>query len=164
MAASLTTIVQIGGSVRTGIGLAGLFAIEPSDEIVVSATGNVGKDEERSILLDAKPNGALDRRLGSAAGFRPNPAKGGVWSGGGHRLLLTSRGDFGSKGLLARAFGPRGTVDRSFGSQGAIVVAPPKGSDFNPIGAARQSDGRIVVAGETSHRDTVDRVELVGLC
>jgi uncharacterized delta-60 repeat protein len=350
------------------------FAIEPSGEMVIPARSNVGGHDDRPILLDAKPNGALDRKLGSAAGFRPNPAEGEVRSGGGHRLfsivkvhgalkvaefddrgrvakrygsggkaslpsgfqptfflarpdghvlvfglseghrgmavfrldahghpdrgfggdglrivafgsearvrsalvepggrivivgwvghaaaavrllpdgrpdpafghrgralhllgfstvaatvaqrgggivlgcshieghgrepgsilvgldgsgrrdpsfghrgvnrlggqaaplalfggarrivLLTSRGDFGFKGLLARAFGPRGRVDRTFGSHGSTVVAPPKGSDFRPLAAARQSDGRIVVAGETSHESTVEQVELVRL-
>jgi uncharacterized delta-60 repeat protein len=118
-----------------------------------------------SILVGLDGSGRRDPSFGhrgvNRLGGQAAPLA--LFGSGRRTVLLTARGAFGFDGLLVRAFGPRGTVDRSFGSQGRTVVAPPKGSTFDPFAAARQSDGRIVVAGEITHERAYSWVQLLRL-
>jgi uncharacterized delta-60 repeat protein len=76
-------------------------------------------------------------------------------------ILITPRGWNSSGGVVLRAFRSNGALDRRFGRRGMTVAATGQDRIFNPVAAARQSNGRIVVVGTAGAWFTGNKVELL---
>jgi hypothetical protein len=63
------------------------------------------------------------------------------------RLMLVGPQSDRRGGVVLRAYRPDGSIDREFGRGGSSVAAVGQKRRFVPVAAARQPNGRILVAG-----------------
>jgi uncharacterized delta-60 repeat protein len=122
--------------------------IAPNGGIVVAAAPERDLGPPPTSLIRFRPDGIRDRSFGHNGVVRVHAGAPMVGFFGGRRLILVSGfGGFGEHGFAIRAFRSDGSPDRRFGHRGVVTALTGKGRFFRPAAAARQPDGRIVVAG-----------------
>jgi uncharacterized delta-60 repeat protein len=118
----------------------------------------------KTILVRLLDSGRRDPSFGRRGvvrtGGRATPL--GLFSGDGRIVLVTKRRGWKSGGVVLRAYGPRGGLDRGFGHGGRTEAAVGQLNVFHPVAAAREPNGRIVVAGTAGWRFVGNRTELLG--
>jgi len=118
--------------------------------IFVAAAPEGGVNPLPTTLIRLRSDGIRDRAFGHNGVVRVDAHAPMVSFFGGRRPILVSAAErFGERGVVIRAFKPDGSMDRSFGHRGAVTAAASKAHPFRPAAAARQRDGRLVVAGAT---------------
>jgi uncharacterized delta-60 repeat protein len=110
--------------------------------LVTSSSGG-----RETTLVRFREDGARDRWFG----------RGGVVQYRASQPLLA----FFPTGLTVRAFHLDGSRDRSFGAGGVFRGSPGSLGAFGPIGAVRQADGKIVIAGTLRPNDYGEKLELI---
>lgn len=140
------------------------LALDPRGGILVGISAEPAR-VGNVTLRRLRPDGALDRSFGQGGVLRVR--RGGtsllsVFAGPRQIVLVVGRGAWGESGVTLRAYRPDGDVDRRFGHGGVVMAATSKKRVFRPSAAARQADGRIVVAGTTGKIEAMGaRVELL---
>ncbi|HEX8689717.1 MAG TPA: hypothetical protein VF729_05695 [Solirubrobacterales bacterium] len=135
----------------TGLTAGSDVALQADGKILVaSSPGSLARSRFAS-LVRLRPDGALDRsfsrdgvrRVGRVARLLS------LFVARRRILLATARGSFGDGyGADLRAYQLDGGIDPRFGRKGvASVPATVAGRTFRPVAAARQANGRIIVAG-----------------
>lgn len=125
-------------------------AIAPRGAILVAASAGADLGPPPTTLIRFRPDGRRDRSFGRNGVVRVGAKGPMVGFFGGRRLILVSgAGGFGERGVALRAFKANGRPDRSFGRRGVVTAATSEANRFRPAAAARQPNGRIVVAGST---------------
>ncbi len=134
-------------------------AIHPGGGILVAGTG---AGAPGISLLRLRVDGRRDRSFGRRGHVRVGRVRVreaeplAILPGRRQIVLVVSRGSFGESGVVLAGYRPDGSIDRRFGRGGALVAAASQPRPFRPVAAARQPNGRVVVAG------TVGRIEESG--
>ena len=126
--------------------------------LVTSSSGG-----RETTLVRFHENGTRDRSFGQGGvvqyeasqpllAFFPGPRQ---------LILVAGEGDAYGTGLSLRAFHPDGSRDRSFGDGGVYRGSTGPLDAFGPIGAVRQPDGKIVIAGTRRPNNYGEKLELV---
>ena len=117
----------------------------------------------KTILVRLRGNGRRDPSFGRDGVVRPAGRATPLALLAGERriVLVTKRGGWWSGGVVLRAFGPDGDTDRGFGHGGRTEAAVGQHGVFHPVAAARDPDGRIVVAGTEGWWFVGNRTELL---
>lgn len=116
------------------------LAIEPSGEILVSASSNTDAHMGRGVLLGLKSNGRPDPETGSGAGFIPTETSGPVGADKRNRVYQV-------EGSFVARFDNRGQRDRLYGSDGAARLP-----DHFVVGSFLvRHDGRVLVVGHIAN-------------
>jgi uncharacterized delta-60 repeat protein len=126
--------------------------------LVTSSSGG-----RETTLVRFRADGARDRSFGKGGVVRYQASQPLLAFFPGRRRLVLVAGDgsaFGT-GLTLRAFHPDGSRDRSFGDHGVFRGSPGPLGAFGPIGAVRQPDGKIVIAGTRRPHDYGEKLELI---
>jgi uncharacterized delta-60 repeat protein len=108
-------------------------------------------------------DGALDRTFGKGGvvQYQASQPLLAFFPGPRQLILVAGDGDAFRTGLTLRAFHFDGSRDRSFGTDGAFRGSPGRLGAFGPIGAVRQPDGKIVIAGTRRPKSYGEKLELV---
>ncbi|HEU5062014.1 MAG TPA: hypothetical protein VFT79_02535 [Solirubrobacterales bacterium] len=123
-------------------------AIAPDGGVLIAAAPEPGINPLPTTLIRLRPDGIRDRGFGRNGVVRVDARASMVGFFAGPRLILVSGADgFGDHGVALRAFKWNGTLDRRFGHRGLITARTSPSQAFRPVDAARQPDGKIVVAG-----------------
>jgi uncharacterized delta-60 repeat protein len=154
-----------GGIVTTAIGSGeegGLqIRMQTDDKIVMAAYSDVGGGDLDWAVLRYGSTGSLDGTFGTSGitvtsfgtGFDA-PLQCLISSDG--KILLAGWGSNGSDLDFALArYTSSGALDATFGSGGKLVTPIGPGDDFG-FGMAMQSDGKIVLAGESNNGTNAD--------
>jgi uncharacterized delta-60 repeat protein len=121
-------------------------ALAPDGGILVAAAPEAGLHPLPTTLIRFRPDGIRDRAFGHNGLVRVDAGAPMVSFFGGHRLILVSAaGPFGEHGVAIRSFRADGSLDRRFGHVGVVTAATAH--PLRPTAAARQPNGRIVLAG-----------------
>ena len=131
------------------------LAIQPEGKIVVMGYSHNGNDDD-IMILRYNPDGSLDSTFGTGGVvYYGGPGAG---SDRGLGLVLQSDGKIVVVGrvynganydVLVLRYNPDGTPDHAFGTGGVVIYdGPENGSDI-AFGVAIQSDGKLVVVGES---------------
>lgn len=122
-------------------------AIAPDGRVLIAAAPRRGL-RLPTTLIRFRRDGIRDRSFGHN-GVRRVRAGGPMvgFFGAGRIILVSANGAFGERGVAIRAFRRDGRIDRRFGRRGVAIAARSQRPLFRPVAAARQPDGRIVVAG-----------------
>jgi len=124
------------------------IANAPDGGILVAAGPGPDLRPLPTTLIRFRPDGIRDRSFGHNGVVRVKAVAPMISFFAGRRLILVTGTDgFGEHGVAIRAFGRRGHLDRRFGRRGVVTLRTGKGRAFRPVAAARQPNGRIVVAG-----------------
>jgi uncharacterized delta-60 repeat protein len=126
--------------------------------LVTSSSGG-----RETTLVRFREDGARDRSFGRGGVVRYQASQPLLAFFPGPRQLVLVAGDgsaFGT-GLTLRAFHPDGSRDRAFGDDGVFRGSPGPVGAFGPIGAVRQPDGKIVIAGTRRPHDYGEKLELI---
>lgn len=140
-----------------------LVATQRGGGVLIAGGPQDGWTKPGAWLLRLRDDGARDRSFGRGGSVRV---------GGGTPLvalfadrrrivLVSGHGDLGEDGVDLRAYRANGATDRRFGRRGIVTAASAQASGYRPAAAARQADGRIVVAGSASKLEGVGPVELL---
>jgi uncharacterized delta-60 repeat protein len=131
------------------------LAIQADGKIVVMGYSNNGKDDD-IMVLRYNPDGTMDNTFGSGGVVYYGGSGGGSDRGLG--LALQSDGKIVVVGrvyngtnydVIVLRYSSDGTVDNTFGAGGVVTYnGPENGSDI-AFGVAIQSDGKLVVVGES---------------
>jgi uncharacterized delta-60 repeat protein len=126
--------------------------------LVTSSSGG-----RETTLVRFRERGALDRSFGHGGVVRYQAAQPLLAFFPGRRQLVLVAGDgsFFRTGITLRAFHLNGSRDRSFGDGGVFRGSPGRLGAFGPIGAVRQPDGKIVVAGTLRPNNYGEKLELI---
>lgn len=140
-----------------------VVSVMPGGRILVAAAPEPDLSPLPTTLIRFRPDGIRDRSFGRNGLVRVDAGASMVGFFAGRRLILVSGADgFGEHGVAIRAFRQNGSLDRSFGRNGVVTARTGKGQVFRPAAAARQPNGRIVVAGTRGRiEESGSRVELL---
>jgi uncharacterized delta-60 repeat protein len=129
-------------------------AMAPDGGILIAAAPEADLTPLPTTLIRFRPDGIRDRTFGHNGVVRVDAGAPMVSFFGGHRLILVSAaGSFGEHGVAIRAFKADGSLDRHFGRRGVATVSTAR--PFRPAAAARQPNGRLLVAGTRGSLDEV---------
>jgi uncharacterized delta-60 repeat protein len=162
---SLDTSFSSTGKVTTSFGVgddcAYGEAIEGNGKIVVAGYGTVGQNTDFA-LARYNPNGSLDAsfngngKVTTAMGVDSVATS--IVIGGNGKIVVagTSYMSSGQDFALAR-YDQNGSLDGTFGSTGKIIT--PLGADADAQSVAIDSNGKIVVAGDSSNSIALARYQ-----
>jgi uncharacterized delta-60 repeat protein len=124
-------------------------SIAPDGRIYVAASPEESPFPGATTLIRFRGDGIRDRSFGHNGLVRvaAHSPMVGFFASARRLVLVSAIGGFGEVGVALRAFRTDGSRDRSFGRGGIVRGDPGKRIGFRPVAAARQPDGRIVVAG-----------------
>jgi uncharacterized delta-60 repeat protein len=132
------------------------ITVAPDGRIYLVAPGDSGE----TTIARFHTDGSRDRSFGERGIARANndlpPLR--LFAEGRQLVLVAGSGSFGNSGFELRAFHLDGSLDRSFGEGGRLTR---RNSPFGPIGAVRQADGRIVLAGPRNPHRPHEALELL---
>lgn len=116
-----------------------------------------------TTLARFREDGGLDRSFGHGGVVQYQASQPLLAFFPGPRQLVLVAGDGGAydTGLTLRAFHLDGSRDRSFGDGGVFRGSPGPLGAFGPIGAVRQPDGKIVIAGTQRPHEYGEKLELI---
>jgi uncharacterized delta-60 repeat protein len=126
--------------------------------LVTSSSGG-----RETTLVRFREDGALDRSFGRGGVVRYGASQPllAFFPGPRQLVLVAGDGDAFRTGLTLRAFHLDGSPDRSFGDDGVFRGSPGPLGAFGPIGAVRQPDGKIVIAGTVRPNNYGEKLELI---
>jgi uncharacterized delta-60 repeat protein len=126
--------------------------------LVTSSSGG-----RETTLVRFLEDGALDRSFGhdGVVRYRASQPLFAVFPGRRQLILVAGDGNAYRTGFAVRAFHPDGSRDRSFGDDGVFRGSPGPLGAFEPIGAVRQPDGKIVIAGTRRPNEYGEKLELI---
>jgi uncharacterized delta-60 repeat protein len=126
--------------------------------LVTSSSGG-----RETTLVRFLEDGALDRTFGKGGvvQYQASQPLLAFFPGPRQLILVAGQGDAYSTGLTLRAFHPDGRRDLSFGTDGVFRGSPGALGSFGPVGAVRQPDGKIVIAGTRRPDGYGEKLELV---
>jgi uncharacterized delta-60 repeat protein len=116
-----------------------------------------------TTLVRFLEDGARDRSFGQGGVVRYEASQPlfAFFPGPRQLILVAGDGDAFRTGFNVRAFHPDGSRDRSFGDGGIFRGSPGPLGAFGPIGALRQPDGKIVIAGTQRPYNYGEKLELL---
>ena len=116
-----------------------------------------------TTLVRFREDGARDRSFGrrGVVQYEASQPLLAFFPGPRQLVLGAGEGDAFGTGLTLRAFHLDGSRDRSFGDGGVFRGNPDPLGAFGPIGAVRQSDGKIVIAGTRRPNNYGEKLELI---
>lgn len=126
--------------------------------LVTSSSGG-----RETTLVRFREDGARDRSFGQGGVVQYEASQPllAVFPGPRQLVLVAGDGNAFRTGLTLRAFHLDGSRDRSFGDGGVFRGSPGPLGVFGPIGAVRQSDGKIVIAGTQRPNNYGEKLELI---
>lgn len=126
--------------------------------LVTSSSGG-----RETTLARFREDGTLDRSFGRGGAVQYQASQPLLAFFPGRRQLILVAGDGAAyrTGFTLRAFHLDGSRDRSFGDGGIVRGSPGPLGAFGPIGAVRQPDGKIVIAGTRRPRSYGEKLELI---
>jgi uncharacterized delta-60 repeat protein len=121
------------------------------------------EDPGETTLVRFRADGARDRSFGTGGVVRIEEAPSLVrlFVGGRRLVLVSGNGEFRSTGVALRAFHLDGGLDTSFAHRGVYEGGSGVTKKFGAIGAVREADGDIVVAGTRRPRGYGEKLELL---
>jgi uncharacterized delta-60 repeat protein len=144
------TTVQINGGagVDSGAGL----ALQPDGKIVIAGGGHNGTYGPLSFAaVRLTTSGALDPSFGNGGittvQISPYSLANAVVIQPDGKIVLAGTAQFSHNEFAATRLNANGTLDTTFGSHGITTLTPTGGA----WGLARQSDGKLVLAGQTNY-------------
>jgi uncharacterized delta-60 repeat protein len=126
-------------------------ALQPSGGILL-AIGPEAANRGDVTLRRLGRGGRLDRSFGRRGVLRVRRSGTpllAIFPGARQIVVTMGHGAWGESGVTLRAYRHSGEIDRHFGRGGIATAATSRRNIFRPVAAARQRDGRIVVAGTT---------------
>jgi len=122
---------------------------QPGGGVLLAAGPEPGRAHRVISLLRLDRDGVRDRSFGHAGVLRVRQAGPliSLFSTRRTFILLTGRGAWGEGGVTLHSYRANGTLDRRFGQRGVVAGGTSQARRFRPLAAARQPNGRIVVAG-----------------
>ena len=126
--------------------------------LVTSSSGG-----RETTLVRFLEDGALDPSFGrgGVVQYQASQPLLAFFPGSRQLVLVAGDGNAFRTGLTLRAFDLDGSRDRSFGDDGVFRGSPGPLGAFGPIGAVRQPDGKIVVAGTLRPNEYGEKLELI---
>jgi uncharacterized delta-60 repeat protein len=126
--------------------------------LVTSSSGG-----RETTLVRFLEDGALDLSFGhgGVVQYQASQPLLAFFPGPRQLVLVAGDGNAFRTGLTLRAFHLDGSRDRSFGDGGVFRGSPGPLGDFGPIGAVRQPDGKIVIAGTLRPNQYGEKLELI---
>ena len=146
------TVNDIGGGV----------VVQSDEKIIVSGEGNAAQDFViRRLNEDGSPDTTFGTDGTTTVDFGSNDIPNQmIRQPDGKLLLVGSTGNSPNRKWAIARLNADGTVDNTFGTQGKTTVS--FGGDDAAYGAAIQSDGKIVVAGQGNNEMAVTRFNANG--
>jgi uncharacterized delta-60 repeat protein len=134
----------------------------PDDRVLLAARPDRGPGSSL-LILRLNRNGTVDRSFGHGGKIRVESWGPGLALFASRRqlVLVSARWPGGAGGVVLRAFEPDGAVDRRFGHRGVAFFARRSPRYFRAVAAARQPNGRIVVAATRGRLRAGADVELL---
>jgi uncharacterized delta-60 repeat protein len=156
---------SLGGFTATSHETASAIALQPDGRIVVAGGTDAAGTADIAVARLGNPDGGFDATFGGGTGRAiggVGPATGdhaqavALQPDGGIVVAGASESDDGPRMVLARLRSPEGTFDPSFGGTGRAIPRFGVESFDGAAAVAVQPDGRILAAGNSNARGTVD--------